>query len=238
MNSISKISYNFGCEEAQQLFEQICQEFEDLGDCIWKFNEQIDTLWAIEADKILNTDSRIMARSRFVIETRKLTRTFPLVLNYSFVTTTFSLFERYLRRICDLVQAERDIPISSRHIAGGIVSRAFLYLEKFCGITRTQLHGFHAIDMMALIRHCIVHTAGYLDDYGDAPRLEKGIAQGEHLLEQHKHLSDYVRVRALPDGLRLWFSRDYSHLTPSYCREFLIGLLISVSLAERSEHEA
>ena len=84
------VSFSFVSQEARELFDAACLDFDDMAECVWKLNEQINNIWNTEMEKVASTSNPAIAASRYFRERKNVTRTFPLLLNYSFLATTFA----------------------------------------------------------------------------------------------------------------------------------------------------
>lgn len=235
----------FANQESLDLFASIWWEGESLSDCIWKLNGQISDL---RKDELSKLDAYFPEEGpdralRWRLESRKLDYSFPLFLNYSFVTTTFALTEAFLIKTCELVHLITGSPIRVRQLAGSKLDRCFDYLRHFGGLDTNLLELYEPIKALSSIRNCIVHAAGFVRESRDDRELRQIISERKYLSKTHRLRRDELDKRdgktRQPEIIivedhnaeRLFLREDYAHVAGGYFRNLLFEIFEQTKLA-------
>jgi hypothetical protein len=208
-------------------------EFDHLGDYIWKLNHQIDELREIELAKLPDFEPSVRA-FRCKEESYKLDYLFPLALNYSFVTLIFITLETRLLKTCNLLYESRNFPLKAKDLAGSGLERYINFLTKLVSIPLISLTHWPQISALTIIRNCIVHTSGFLENSRDEKALRHLVQNKSYLANTHRNKVTEVRldntnrryspeigIENLDEGERLIINLGYSQVSCSYAREFL-----------------
>jgi len=216
----------------EDLYSNIINEYEILGDYIYKFYSQISKLKEIEIQKLFTyfpNDERFQLL-RWSLEMPKLDIFFPMFLNYSFVTLIFSIMENHIAKICDLFSEIKHIPIKSKDLRGSGFERHIKFLERFNGFSRNDIAIWPQISNLEKIRNCIVHAFGFIDRSTDAKTIREMIKNKTYLSKEHrKNLkndknSSYISIIKVDNEDRLFIRLGYSHVIPYYGKLFFKDL--------------
>jgi hypothetical protein len=211
-------------------------EFNDVLDCIWKFNRQLDEIKKEEVRKLdaYFGDDEVRKQVRWSREGRKVEFVFPLALSYSFVGLVFIQLETKLMRLCDVVWQERQAPVRAKDLAGSGIDRYMTYLERIAMVKRYDVQYWEQIAALQKIRNCIVHTAGVIEESRDAGALKHIIASGVYLAPEKKFKGGAPRPNAPSallaiaegtDGDQLIVKPHYPWLVAVYSRDFLLDVV-------------
>ena len=235
----------FSDQQSADLFAMIWWEGEALSDCIWKLNGQLPDLRKEELAKLNDyfPEEGPLRRLRWQLESHRLNYSFPLFLNYSFVTLIFALTESFLIRTCELVHATTGSPIKVRQLAGAKLDRCFEYLRHFGHLDTDTLELYEPIKALSAIRNCIVHAAGFVRESKDDRQLREIIANRRYLSTtqsiRHDELDEQEGKQRTPDitiiednnAERLFIRESYAHSAGGYFRRVLIDIFEQTGLA-------
>src|SRR6266511_2081070 len=112
-------------DKLEILSNEIEFEFDYLGDCVWKLNEQLDVIRENELAKLelYHANDPIGREFRWMFEGPKHDTFFPTSLNYAFVVLTFITLETRLMRLCDVLYEVKSFPVHAKDMSGsGLLS--------------------------------------------------------------------------------------------------------------------
>jgi len=106
---------------------------------------------------------------------------FPMIMRYGHVTALYSFTEHRLRGLCDEVSKRKsDLPVSVRDLKGfPYVEASRTFLTKVVDAGATQ---WGEVGTLAVLRNCIVHCNGYIEEYNSTKKIE-GIVGGTNGLK-------------------------------------------------------
>jgi len=113
---------------------------------------------------------------------------FPMIMRYGHVTALYSFTEHRLRALCDEVSIrKKGLPVEVGDLKGfPYVEASKTFLTKVVDAKITQ---WGEVGTLAILRNCIVHCNGFIDDNNSTKKLE-GIVNGTKGLK----LSDQRRL--------------------------------------------
>jgi hypothetical protein len=186
--------------------------FSELADYIWKMRAQLNQL--IVKEKEITTDgfSGYTLRLRQAMEEWKHNHLFPNALHYSFIMLLFLTVEDRLKKICDLLQQIKNLPLRSKDLRGDSIEQGMIFLDKLAGISRNDIKHWPKITDLLKIRNCIVHTSGRIEFSRDKAYLKELIQKNP----KHLRLSD----DSSPEDKVIIVEHSYCMLSTSVAREF------------------
>jgi len=226
-------------DRLEALPDELEFEFDYLGDCIWKLNEQLDVIRQNEIAKLeLYHPNDLEAQGfRWMFEGPKHDSVFPTALNYSFVVLVFITLETRLMRLTDLLYEVEKFPVRAKDMSGSGLERYLSYLSKLAGVNRSKLPNWLAISKLGIIRNCIVHTSGIINYSNDAQEIRSMIKNRSYLTETHRarfeeiekrkgeKRIDYIEIALSDEVEKLVIKREYTHAVSAYARDFLLQIL-------------
>lgn len=96
---------------------------------------------------------------------------FPSKTRYSFVVLLHIVLEDRLRATCNEIQKRRNLPITEKDLKGAPLERVSIFLKKIAGIDYNDQAGWQKLKDLQMIRDCIVHTNGKIDESRDKKRI-------------------------------------------------------------------
>lgn len=175
--------------------------FSGLEEYLVKLEAQITTIQQNESEK-LNT----MARQEFIEpeeyfdDLNKLEWNyeyfFPRALRYSFIVLLFVGIEKQLTEFCKRLQKQRNLQIKSNDLKGDIIERSSTYIHKIAGLPDTL--DWQKIKDLSVVRNCIAHTMGNVEDSRDKDRIYQMVSTKIGLSIDNEEFGDenYLQVSA------------------------------------------
>ncbi|NRS50993.1 hypothetical protein [Brevibacillus sp. HB2.2] len=126
---------------------------------------------------------------------------FPTVLRYSVFTQAYSLLEHTLLRYCKLAESELELTISHKDLAGNGIEKFQKYLKKVANISfPDNTESWNAIKGYNIIRNCIAHTLGEVDEMRKAQEITSVLSKMKYIELDHSKI--YLGERFCDDVLR------------------------------------
>lgn len=94
-------------------------------------------------------------------------RDFPSKIRYSFIVLLHIVLEERLRATCNEIQKRRNLTISEKDLRGAQFERVKTFLKKIAEINYDNQTGWQELKDLQMIRDCIVHTNGRIEESRD-----------------------------------------------------------------------
>lgn len=148
------------------------QEFNDVGDYIWKIPRFVESEYQVELQKLSSyfPDEPDLAKIRWKLESRKLEATFPFMISSGNIFSLTSLFEVYMLMLAKEVDSVAKVELNKTRGQG--INKVFSFL-KTCNIELNKLILWPQIDAAIKIRNCLMHASGLLDWSRDEEELRR-----------------------------------------------------------------
>lgn len=118
----------------------------------------------------------------FCEEHFELAREFPTVLRYSVFIQVYSFLEHTLLGYCNLAKDEFGLTISHKDITGNGIFKFQTYLKKAANLAfPDNTEAWKAIKGYNVIRNCIAHTLGEVEDTSNSTKVRRVISDMEHI---------------------------------------------------------
>jgi len=116
--------------------------------------------------------------------------TFLKTFRYSMIVTICSVIEVALNDLCRYIRHLKELPLSLEDLRDDGLRRAETYLTKVCAIYfSTTAHEWNEIIKLSLIRNCIVHAQGNVNDTKSPSKIQNIIESTRHIsLKNDKHI--------------------------------------------------
>ncbi|BDV44191.1 hypothetical protein GURASL_31140 [Geotalea uraniireducens] len=98
-------------------------------------------------------------------------RDFPSKIRYSFIVLLHIVLEDRLRATCNEIQKRRNLPITEKDLRGAQFERVNAFLKKIAEIHYDNQKGWQELKDLQMIRDCIVHTNGRIEESRDKKRI-------------------------------------------------------------------
>lgn len=98
-------------------------------------------------------------------------RDFPSKIRYSFIVILHIVLEDRLRATCNEIHNRRDLPIKEKDLKGAPLERVSTFLKKIAAIDYNNQSVWQKLKDLQMIRDCIVHTNGKIEESRDKNRL-------------------------------------------------------------------
>lgn len=118
----------------------------------------------------------------YIDEHFELSKEFPTVLRYSVFTQAYSFLEHTLLSYCNHSKEELRLPISHKDLVGKGIEKFQTYLKKVANISfPDNTDAWKAIKRYNVIRNCITHTLGDVEQMSNAETLRTVISEMKHI---------------------------------------------------------
>jgi len=118
----------------------------------------------------------------FPDEFKVIENVFKYRFRYSIITSLYTLLEVSINQLCDHLKKYEKLPISYRELRGDGIQRAKNYLCKMCAITEPfNRKEWADIQTLNLLRNCIVHADGNIEQTKSPDKLKNRIKVTNHI---------------------------------------------------------
>ncbi|HYX71535.1 MAG TPA: hypothetical protein VE732_02085 [Nitrososphaera sp.] len=193
--------------------------FSELADYVWKMREHLDHLIIKEKEITLSGFSGSALRLRQGIEEWKHNQLFPNALHYSFIMLLFITVEERLKKICDLVQQKKNLPLRSKDLRGDSIEQGMIFLDKLAGISRDDIKHWPKITDLLKIRNCIVHTSGRIEFSRDKAYLKELIQKNPEYLKLSAHNPPEDKVLIVEHPYCMQSTKDAQEFFEEICEK-------------------
>ncbi|MGS0537300.1 hypothetical protein [Pseudoalteromonas sp. SaAl2] len=175
----------------KSVFKQVEAMQDEYKDLLIELNER-----ELERTKHEDTDDNY--NSNFSHELYDLDFTFYRVHRISSVLTMYTYLENTLNRICQLKQAENNIPITVTDLSKSGIERAKTYLEKFKLVDFSGCNGhWSKIKNLSRLRNTLAHAEGDIEYSNNLDEKRISQIQGLSLSGSTIMISDTYIIEAL-----------------------------------------
>jgi hypothetical protein len=122
------------------------------------------------------------------------------MLQYSSVVLIHAVFETLLHEFCSEIEKQRTLPVTLKDMHGKGLDRARLYLTKVARIKVADLSQWQELRKLQLVRECIAHAYGNIDelrDKGQQNQIKALEKDGVHIVHNRIRLSETFCHRQL-----------------------------------------
>ena len=211
-----------------QLASRAGQEFDDLGDFIYKAPRLVESERETELAKLelYFPDDAKHRELRWAHESHKLDHVFPYLIAVGNLFALLSLFESYLLSLCVELQPHTAVQLNS--IGGTGVNRLFKFLRRV-GVAVEDLPLHQQVQAAIKIRNCLIHASGVLSWSHNNDDLRELQRTGAYLSPENQGVrtrqgGEYIYIHAAAVGDRLMVRNEYCHVLCFYLRTYLVAL--------------
>ena len=206
--------------------------FNDALDYFWKTPEFLDLQEEIEVAKLEDYPEGRIREFRWEHESRRIYRLFPVLMAWGNVFTAAAVYETFVHRLVKEVEAHHGGPLDE--VSGDGLSRLFSYLRRH-DIRPEQADCWDQVQAFLKIRHCLMHAAGFLENFRDAQEIERIARSGTYLDRGHRDHrkgpdgAAMVEVIDSELGRKLQVRNQYAWLATAYLRDHFMEVSATVS---------
>ncbi|MEJ6402557.1 hypothetical protein [Yoonia sp. 2307UL14-13] len=205
----------------------VCEEFNQLGDLIWKLPSFLTFQRDIERKKLdayfpeWMPGSDKMRALRATFEGSKLDLEFPRFLNQTGVLLSIALYEaRFIQSVNSICRPSK--PTDALKASWDVLGHY--------GFTKEQLRFAQQVDVALQVRHSLIHFSGYIDRLRKRDELKLAIEKKHYLQEWQKEQGSedetaWLAIEPDTGGDRLVISHTYSFGICALLRDNLCDLI-------------
>ena len=117
----------------------------------------------------------------------------PRIVSYSFVTMLYSELEFRINEICRELRKREEIPVKLSDFRGDLIERFAKFLKvankpQLTSDERTEIQDF------MIVRNCIVHNNGFLENFGKSRKLKSIAKSKSHIEIVGKSMSERINL--------------------------------------------
>lgn len=104
---------------------------------------------------------------------------FARSLRYSFVVLLFMVIENTLNQLCELIRNSHHLAIRVTDLRGDAIERYKTYLHRLAAFPSVN---WSQLEDLAVVRNCLVHTLGHIEQSRDRDRLQRLVAEDKGIV--------------------------------------------------------
>lgn len=175
-------------EEIKEYYEELERKFErDKKRVSERYSKEVE-------DNKLTEEMENEIGEYFGEEHARIEDIFIKNLRYSVIVTIYSFLETTLNDLCRYLHHSKNLSLTLDEVKGDGIERAKLYLQKVCLINFPEKsHEWQEIQKFNLIRNCIVHAEGNVEEVASPTKIKR-IIKNTKGLSLDRSIERFVRI--------------------------------------------